>query len=382
MTLKDYDSQNLQQFGGSLDLCCASSFNQNHFYLSSPGFPRTVLNYLLPNQQRDCVFYIEKSSPNVCRLRIQFKFFDFGQNSGGAGFGGGFGGGVGVSGGGFGGGVGVPGGGFTGAFGGQQACNGDFLELDGQRYCGCRSGYIHKSHWGQGRKALRMRIGQSSSTTSNGFLLEIFQDQDSDGCRQDAVPGFGLGLQPQQQQPQLPQRGLGLGLGGVGVGLWPQPGLGLAPQLGQPNLWPMQAAGGYPGGYLSGYPVSFSATPYRQARRISYARGIDAQQPSRVVETNSTRKEFYYFDGDEAFARSGLENDEDEDKLPPGVTTQPQPQVSTQSKPDSPVVTKAFEQSSCSFDYMEVLKLSVDTLWLTKPLCFSPLRSWFPNIFG
>ncbi|XP_017006297.2 uncharacterized protein [Drosophila takahashii] len=364
VTLKDYDSQTLQQFGGQLDLCCASSFNQNHFYLSSPGFPRTVLNYLLPNQQRDCVFYIEKSSPNVCRLRIQFKFFDFGQNSGG------FGGGV--SGGGF------NGGGFNqgGGFGGQHNCNGDFLEVDGQRYCGCRSGYIHKSHWDQGRKALRMRIGQSSSTTSNGFLLEIFQDQDSDGCRQDVGSGFGLGLQQQQQ----PQRGLGVGLG---VGLWPQ--VGFQPQLGLPHpqqqqLWPMQT--GYPG-FVSNYPLPFAATPYRTARRISYARGIDAQQPSRVVETNSTRKEFYYFDGDEAFARTALE-DEAEDKASLGVSTQPQSHLPLQSqlKTESPVVTKAFEQSSCSFDYMEVLKLSVDTLWLTKPLCFSPLRSWFPNIFG
>jgi len=172
-----------------------------------------------------------------------------------------------------------------------------------------------------------------------------------------------LGLQ-QQQQPQQPQRGLGL---------WPQ--VGLQPQLGlppqTPQLWP-----GYPG-YVTGYPLPFTATPYRTARRISYARGIDAQQPSRVVETNSTRKEFYYFDGDEAFARSALE-DEDEDKASLGVTTQSQ----SLSKTESPVVTKAFEQSSCSFDYMEVLKLSVDTLWLTKPLCFSPLRSWFPNIFG
>ncbi|KAH8241108.1 hypothetical protein KR026_012400 [Drosophila bipectinata] len=352
VTLKDYDSQSLQQFGGQLDLCCASGFNQNHFYLSSPGFPRTVLNYLLPNQQRDCVFYIEKSSPNVCRLRIQFKFFDFGQNSGGlnGGFSGGFNGGL--------------GGGFAGGVsGGLSNCNGDFIELDGQRYCGCRSGYVHKSHWQQGRKAIRMRIGQSSSTTSNGFLLEIFQDQDSDGCRQDAIPGFGLGLQ--QQQQQQPQRGFGV---------WPQ--VGLQPQVGlpqTPQIWPVQT--GYPGYLGGGYPVPFSATPYRQARRISYARGIDAQQPSRVVETNSTRKEFYYFDGDEAFARSALD-DEDEDKTP--VAT-PKPQ---DSQPQSQLVTKAFEQSSCSFDYMEVLKLSVDTLWLTKPLCFSPLRSWFPNIFG
>ncbi|XP_002132566.3 uncharacterized protein [Drosophila pseudoobscura] len=377
VTLKDYDSQGLQQFGGSLDLCCSSSFNQNHFYLSSPGFPRTVLNALLPNQQRDCVFYIEKSSPNVCRLRIQFKFFDFGQNSGGIGNGiaGGLGG-AGI-GGGLGGGFG--GGGFSGGLGGQQSCTGDFLELDGQRYCGCRSGYVHKSHWGQGRKALRMRMGQSGSTTSNGFLLEIYQDQDSDGCRQDPGAGFGLGLggglQQQPQQQQQPQAGLGLGLG-----LWPQGGY---PSLQQPlhsQIWPMQ--GGYPGYLNPGYPLPFAASPYRQSRRVSWARGLDEHQPSRVVETNSTRKEFYYFDGDEAFARSAL--DDEEDKLPVGVQVQPQAlsQTQTQTQPQSQLATKAFEQSSCTFDYMEVLKLSVDTLWLTKPLCFSPLRSWFPNIFG
>ncbi|BFF95687.1 uncharacterized protein DMAD_13036 [Drosophila madeirensis] len=370
VTLKDYDSSSVQQFGGSLDLCCSSSFNQNHFYLSSPGFPRTVLNALLPNQQRDCVFHIEKSSPNVCRLRIQFKFFDFGQNAGGIGSGlaGGIGGGV--AGGGFGGGS------FgAGGLGAQQSCTGDFLELDGQRYCGCRSGYVHKSHWAQGRKALRMRMGQSGSSTSNGFLLEIYQDQDSDGCRQDQGAAFGLGLQQQQQ----PQAGLGLGLG---LGIWPQGGYLQGPspvgypalqQPLHPQMWPLQ------GGYLNGggYPL-----PYRQTRRVSWARGLDEHQPSRVVETNSTRKEFYYFDGDEAFARSAL--DDEEDKLPVGVTVQPQAQAQTQpqSLPQSQLVTKAFEQSSCTFDYMEVLKLSVDTLWLTKPLCFSPLRSWFPNIFG
>lgn len=133
-----------------MDLCCISSFTQSHFYLSSPGFPRTVLNALLPGQQRDCVFYLEKNSLNVVGLRIQFKFFDFGQSAG------------------------------SGIYPTQlpvaaAACSGDFLEIDGQRFCGCRSGYVHKSFWPEGRKALRLRMGQSGGGNSNGFLLEIFQ---------------------------------------------------------------------------------------------------------------------------------------------------------------------------------------------------------------
>jgi len=95
------------------------------------------------------------------------------------------------------------------------------------------------------------------------------------------------------------------------------------------------------------------------------------------VETNSTRKEFYYFDADEAFARAALDDD-DVGTTPVTTTVHIKPVAKPVTKP----ATKAFEQSSCTFDYMEVLRLSVDTLWLTKPICFAPLRSWFSNIFG
>ncbi|XP_030079242.1 uncharacterized protein LOC111595837 [Drosophila hydei] len=368
--LRDYDPQ----FGGQVDLCCISSFNQAHFYLSSPGFPRTVLNALLPNQQRDCVFYLEKSSPNVAGLRIQFKFFDFGHSAGAV----------------------YP----APIAPGASSCSGDFVEVDGQRYCGCRSGHIHKSFWPQGRKALRLRMGQSGGSATNGFLLEIFHDQDTSNYGLNlnnplSRPGLGayqpqLGaIQPQlgALQPQLgalqPQLGgLQPQLGGLQSQLGYQPSLGGLPSLGgyqpglggyqpQSTLWP-----NYPG-RLPSYPLSplspLLPTPYRQSRQSgswAHARGLDAQQPSRVVETNSTRKEFYYFDADEAFARAALDDDEEVKTTP---TTTPRPVK---------LSTKAFEQSSCTFDYMEVLRLSVDTLWITKPICFAPLRSWFSNIFG
>ncbi|XP_062121157.1 histone-lysine N-methyltransferase 2D [Drosophila sulfurigaster albostrigata] len=409
--LKDYDPQTLQQFGGSVDLCCVSSFTQSHFYLSSPGFPRTVLNALLPGQQRDCVFYLEKNSQNVAGLRILFKFFDFGQPSGG------------------------------GIYPGQAgaACSGDFIELDGQRYCGCRSGHVHKSFWPEGRKALRLRMGQSGGGTSNGFLLEIFQDQDTESYRPglQGLPGLAgstgagagalgvnriTGLQGTTGLAGLPgstglaglpgSTGLAGFTGSTGftglpgangftglpgttglptgiplpAGYQPQlgayqPQLGYQPQLAQQPLYHPQAQAP-----LWSFNPLLPITPYRQSRQAAwtYARGLDAQQPSRVVETNSTRKEFYYFDADEAFARAALdaaEEVEDNVRATPATTSSTSASVhGVQHK--QPVTTKAFEQSSCTFDYMEVLRLSVDTLWLTKPICLAPLRSWFSNIFG
>ncbi|KAH8378133.1 hypothetical protein KR093_009457 [Drosophila rubida] len=376
--LKDYDAQSLQQFGGSVDLCCVSSFTQSHFYLSSPGFPRTVFNALLPGQQRDCVFYLEKNSPNVSGLRILFKFFDFGQPSG------------------------------ANIYPGQAgaACGGDFIELDGQRYCGCRSGHVHKSFWPEGRKALRLRMGQSGSASSNGFLLEIYQDQDTQSYQPglSTLPGLpgatGLaGLPGANRISGLPGSTALAGLpGSTGIaglptalplpaGYQPQVGaypsqLGYQPQLGQQPLYnPLWS--NYPA-RMPSYPLNplLPFTPYRQSRQAAwtYARGLDAQQPSRVVETNSTRKEFYYFDADEAFARAALDAADEEDDV--RATTATSASVHGKQQPKQPVTTKAFEQSSCTFDYMEVLRLSVDTLWLTKPICFAPLRSWFSNIFG
>ncbi|KAH8293067.1 hypothetical protein KR044_000483, partial [Drosophila immigrans] len=385
--LKDYDAQSQQQFGGSLDLCCISSFTQSHFYLSSPGFPRTVLNALLPGQQRDCVFYLEKNSANVAGLRILFKFFDFGQPSGAS------------------------------IYPGQAgaACGGDFIELDGQRYCGCRSGHVHKSFWPEGRKALRLRMGQSGGGASNGFLLEIYQDQDTTSYGPGltglaGLPGLpgstGLaGLAGANRITGLPgSAGIVPGLAGLPgatglplpAGYQPQLGgypsqLGYQPQLGQQPLYPGQAQAplwsNYPG-RMPSYPLNplLPFTPYRQSRQAAwtYARGLDAQQPSRVVETNSTRKEFYYFDADEAFARAALDAEDEDDnvRVTPATTSSTSASVHGKQQPKQPVTTKAFEQSSCTFDYMEVLRLSVDTLWLTKPICFAPLRSWFSNIFG
>ncbi|XP_030384003.1 uncharacterized protein LOC115631417 [Scaptodrosophila lebanonensis] len=347
-TLKDYDPQSLQQFGGQVDLCCATSFSQAHFYLSSPGFPRTLFANFLPTPQRDCAFYIEKSSPNVCRLRINLKYFDFGQSSEGVGS-------QSLS-------PGLP-----QSLGVQRSCTQDFIEIDGQRYCGCRSGNVHKSYWGEGRKALRMRVGYSG-LQSNGFLLEIFQDQDDNGCR-DTVP-LALGIGGNIAGNVGGNLGGNLGsnfggnLGGNFVAGFPQ-------FLQQPNvgLWPprplWQASGyGYPLQQFQQFPLPL--TPYRQGREVAWARGLEAHQPTRVIETNSTHKEFYYYDADEAFARAAATGKRAEQSDGTG----------------SQVNIKAFEQSSCSFDYMEVLKLSVDTLWLTKPLCFAPFRTWLSNIFG
>ncbi|XP_011191952.2 uncharacterized protein LOC105218215 [Zeugodacus cucurbitae] len=363
--------------------CCTTSFHQKRFYLSSPGFPRTAFTSLLPTQQRDCQFGLEKNADNICRLRIQFKFFDFGQTYVG-----------------------------TGATEGninvaistsRDVCTEDFIEINGERFCGCRTGYVYRSAWGLGAKHIRMRMGYSG-VPSSGFLLEIYQEECQETAfvqpqlpahdvptnvvsRPSVVQGqVGIGQQnaisnqnvnnrlqqnvfgqqqlpvyqqsplfaqpPQTQLPpdQIPYRPL------------QTPSLNLFLATQQPQFWPPPTQPPY-AGLPSPFPPSFGVPLYRNARTSESLAAASTHQPMTVVETNSTRKEYYYFDGDEAFGRLRA-NDEPDDADRNGIA--PSPAV----------------RDRCSFSTMDALRLTVDTLWITKPTCYAPLRSWFSNIFG
>lgn len=125
--------------------CCSNSFNKEQFYLTSPGFPTTTFTSLLSTVRHDCVFFIEKSSLSVCRLQVEFKFFDFG----------------------------IPNN-LSGEH--RNNCSNDFLEIDGQRYCGCQTGQtITMNHWDYGPKIIRLRMGYYQIAT-NGFLIHLRQE--------------------------------------------------------------------------------------------------------------------------------------------------------------------------------------------------------------
>lgn len=111
--------------------CCINIFNQQTFYLISPGFPN-----IYPS---NCVFYIERHRPNICRLRIDFKYFLLDDWM-------------------------------------QQKCTTNFLEIDGRRFCGCKTGFTYYTQWGASTKSILFN-NMLRYEGIQGFILEITQEE-------------------------------------------------------------------------------------------------------------------------------------------------------------------------------------------------------------
>lgn len=114
--------------------CCVDSYHLRKFYIASPDFPYN-------NARTDCIYKIYRANPNICRLRIHFKYFSNGY---------------------------------------YYDCNSAFLEIDGRRFCGCKTGLslISKfdKNWKNQPKIIRYRSG-GENESFKGFLLEIIQDE-------------------------------------------------------------------------------------------------------------------------------------------------------------------------------------------------------------
>lgn len=119
-----------------LPQCCRNVYNQPRFLLISQGFPA----YLVRNN--DCIFVIHRSSPNMCRLRIVFKYFLLDDPQPG-----------------------------------QFGCVNNFIEIDGQRMCGCKTNFAYETQWGFEPKIIRMRTVPGSFSTAQGFVLDIIQEE-------------------------------------------------------------------------------------------------------------------------------------------------------------------------------------------------------------
>lgn len=114
--------------------CCLNYFNQHRFFLVSPGFPnRQTYN-------TDCLYHIEKNNPNICRVRIEFRYFLLGPHDS------------------------------------RFGCFDNFIEIDGRRICGCNSGLIYTSQWGFGTKIIRFVSSNTPSNGVKGFVLDIVQE--------------------------------------------------------------------------------------------------------------------------------------------------------------------------------------------------------------
>lgn len=120
-----------------LPSCCINVYNQQTFYLISPDFPRVSDSF------NDCLFHVERFHPNACRLRIEFQYFLLGDLS-------------------------QP----------NQCTPHSYLEIDGQRFCGCRTGTVYQTQWGKSpyfsMRFVNLRPYQPHAI--QGFILKITQE--------------------------------------------------------------------------------------------------------------------------------------------------------------------------------------------------------------
>ncbi|XP_058815565.1 uncharacterized protein LOC131679046 [Topomyia yanbarensis] len=112
--------------------CCRNVYNQKRFYLVSPNFP----SYQTANM--DCYYQIYRYSPNTCRLIISFKYFLLGDD--------------------------------------RTGCSDAFLEIDGRRICGCRTGMVYTSQWSNLPKTIRVRSRINRFSNVQGFVLDVYQE--------------------------------------------------------------------------------------------------------------------------------------------------------------------------------------------------------------
>ena len=119
-----------------LPQCCRNNYNQRRFLLINNAFPS------FSTTKNDCIYVVKKNSENICRLRIVFKYFllDNLQNP-------------------------------------QLGCTDSFLEIDGQRICGCKTNFIYETQWDYQPKVIRVRTTPETYTGIQGFVLDIIQEQ-------------------------------------------------------------------------------------------------------------------------------------------------------------------------------------------------------------
>lgn len=118
-----------------LPQCCRNNYNQHRFLIISQGFPA----YFVRNN--DCIFVIHRSSPAVCKLRIVFKHFLLDDPQPG-----------------------------------QFGCVNNFIEIDGQRICGCKTNFVYETLWGFEPKVIRFRTLPGSFMNAQGFIFDVIQE--------------------------------------------------------------------------------------------------------------------------------------------------------------------------------------------------------------
>lgn len=118
-----------------LPQCCRNVYNQQRFLMLSQGFPAHIV------RQNDCIFVIRRNSPSACRLKIVFKYFLLDDPQAG-----------------------------------QFGCVNNFIEIDGQRICGCKTNFVYETLWGYEPKVIRLRTAPGTFASAQGFVFDVIQE--------------------------------------------------------------------------------------------------------------------------------------------------------------------------------------------------------------
>ncbi|XP_052897592.1 uncharacterized protein LOC128304444 [Anopheles moucheti] len=264
--------------------CCRNAFTQRRFYLTSANFPS------LTTVNQDCVVQIHRNSPYICRLVISFKFFLLGNDQ------------------------------FPG-------CPGGFVEIDGQRICGCRTGQVYRTaDFGPyPSKTIRIHTRAGRFPTVQGFVLDVYQEE-------------------------CPQR------------------------------FPLKRSDSYDRERFVEHPPRQQQYRQPQDNRYTYEMGrVEGRQlavPLRTVQTTNTTQQithqYYVYNLDDA---KPIRRPQDI----PIVTEESQQQV-VQYRPgvkDSqkfvqlPASSQSTGPNRCLFTTLDWLRLKLDWLWIFKPVCLA-----------
>lgn len=124
--------------------CCRNIYNEDRFIMMSQGFPAYIVG------ENDCLFVIRRSSLNVCRLKIIFKYFNLEDKM------------------------------YTEFEIARQTnyeCSTNFIEIEGRRFCGCKTDLIYETFWGyRSNMMIRLKTSPEKYLNAQGFIFEVIQE--------------------------------------------------------------------------------------------------------------------------------------------------------------------------------------------------------------
>ncbi|XP_049277086.1 uncharacterized protein LOC125760726 [Anopheles funestus] len=259
--------------------CCRNVFNQRRFYLTSANFPSQTTVH------QDCVVQVQRNSPYICRLVITFKFFLLGSDH------------------------------FPG-------CPGGFVEIDGQRVCGCRTGQVYRTaDFGPfPSKTIRIHSQAGRFPTVQGFVLDVYQEE-------------------------CPQR------------------------------FPLKRSDGYDRErYFQPQQQQYRPQTNRFSFEMSRVEGKQLAVPVQTIQTTNTTQQtthqFYVYNLDDA---EPIERPQDI----PIVAAESQQQVlqyrptvtNSQKFVQLPTFSQSGGPNRCLFTTLDWFRLKLDWLWIFKPIC-------------